>query len=329
MHMEVLEGAGEALFGGDEVSVAGRYAAEDWMREETAGGDWMKSAGRFREMISGGDFVVAPGAFDCLSARCVEMAGYSAMYMTGMGTSVCRLGLPDYGLATMSEMVANASAMAATVKIPIIADADTGYGNELNMARTVHEYERHGAAGIHIEDQVFPKKCGHLDKKQVIGRKEFVSKIRTAVEARESPDFTIIARTDSNAVLGFEEAIWRANAALDVGADLALVEAPESIEQLEKVPQLVHGPCVLNMLLAGKSPLLSLSEVESVGYRVVLLSDVMLCAAITAYDSALATVMTSRVPLHFPNTLSPKQIFERLDAERWDRLRVEPEVAVA
>ncbi|MHB1856269.1 MAG: isocitrate lyase/PEP mutase family protein [Acidobacteriaceae bacterium] len=283
----------------------------------------MNSAGRLRQLLLNNEFIVAPGAFDCLSAKAVELAGFSAIYMTGMGTSASRLGLPDYGLATMSEMVANASAMAATVKIPVIADADTGYGNELNMARTVHEYERHGAAGIHIEDQVFPKKCGHLDKKQVIPRDEFVSKIRAAVSARLDPDFIIIARTDCNAVMGFEEAIARANAALTVGADLALVEAPESMEQMEQIPQRVQGPCVLNMLLGGKSPLLSLADVESLGYRVVLLSDVLLGAAIAAYDSALDTVRTSRDPLHFPNTLAVKDIFQRLGAAKWDKLRAE------
>jgi len=285
----------------------------------------MNSARPLRQLLLNDEFIVAPGAFDCLSAKAVELAGFSAIYMTGMGTSASRLGLPDYGLATMSEMVANGSAMAATVKIPVIADADTGYGNELNMARTVHEYERHGAAGIHIEDQVFPKKCGHLDKKQVIPRNEFVSKIRAAVSARQDPDFIIIARTDCNAVMGFEEAIARANAALAVGADLALVEAPESMEQIEQIPQRVQGPCVLNMLLGGKSPLLSLIDVESLGYRVVLLSDVLLSAAIAAYDSALSTVRTSRDPLHFPNTLAVKDIFQRLGAAKWDKLRAEQE----
>ncbi len=288
----------------------------------------MSSVGRLRQLLLNGDFIVAPGAFDCLSAKAVELAGFSAIYMTGMGTSASRLGLPDYGLATMSEMVANASAMSTAVKIPIIADADTGYGNELNMARTIHEYERHGAAGVHVEDQVFPKKCGHLDRKQVIPRNEFVSKIHAAVKARSNPDFIIIARTDCNSVMGFEEAIARANAALDVGADLALVEAPESMAQIEKVPQRVQGPCVLNMLLGGKSPVLSLGDVNGMGYRVVLLSDVLLCAAITAYDSALATVRTSRDPLHFADTLAPNAIFQRLGAENWDKLRVEREQAV-
>ncbi len=283
----------------------------------------MSSVGRLRQLLAREEFIVAPGAFDCLSAKCVEMAGFKALYMTGMGTSASKLGLPDYGLATMSEMVANASSMAAAIDIPIIADADTGYGNELNMARTVHEYERHGASGIHIEDQCFPKKCGHLDKKQVVPRKEFISKIRAAVGARRSPDFIIIARTDSNGVLGFEEAIARANEALEVGADLALVEAPESMQQLEQVPALVNGPCVLNMLLGGKSPILSLDSVKALGYRMVLLSDVLLCAAMSAYDSALCQVRGSRSPLRFENTLSPKEIFERLGAEQWDSLRSE------
>lgn len=281
----------------------------------------MKPVSRLRQLLLDGELIVAPGAFDCLTANAVEQSGFPALYMTGMGTSASRLGLPDYGLATMSEMVANASAMAATVNIPIIADADTGYGNELNMTRTIHEYERHGAAGVHIEDQVFPKKCGHLDQKQVIPRAEYVSKIHAAVNARVSPDFVIIARTDSNGVLGFEEAVGRANAALDVGADLALVEAPVSIKELEDIPQRVHGPCVLNILLGGKTPLLSLRDVGDLGYRMVLLSDVLLTAAISAYDAALRTVRTSTQPLHFPNTLSPSQIFQRLGADQWDALR--------
>lgn len=283
----------------------------------------MSSVGRLRQLLAREEFIVAPGAFDCLSAKCVEMAGFKALYMTGMGTSASKLGLPDYGLATMSEMVSNASSMAAAIDIPIIADADTGYGNELNMARTVHEYERHGASGIHIEDQCFPKKCGHLDKKQVVPREDFISKIRVAVGARRSPDFIIIARTDSNGVLGFEEAIARANEALEVGADLALVEAPESMQQLEQVPALVNGPCVLNMLLGGKSPVLSLDSIKGLGYRMVLLSDVLLCAAMHAYDSALCQVRTSRSPLRFENTLPPKEIFRRLGADQWDNLRRE------
>ena len=283
----------------------------------------MRAASRLRMALEREKFLVAPGAYDCMTAKAVERAGYSAIYMTGMGTSVSRLGLPDYGLATMSEMVANASAMANSVEIPIIADADTGYGNELNMTRTVREYERHGVAGIHIEDQVFPKKCGHLDQKQVIPQEAFLSKIRAAVDARQSEDFVIIARTDANGVLGFEAALERANAALEVGAAMALVEAPVSVEQLRAVPQRVSGPCVLNVLVGGKSPLLSLDQIAAMGYRAVLLSDLLLGTLMARCDEVLADVRTSREPLGFPNALSPKAIFQRFGSERWDKLRSE------
>lgn len=278
---------------------------------------------RLRETIQRGGLIIAPGAFDCLSAKAVEIAGFSALYMTGMGTSASRLGLPDYGLATMTEMVSNAHAISAAVNIPVIADADTGYGNELNMTRTIQEYERSGAAGVHIEDQVFPKKCGHLGGKQVIPRQEYVSKIAAAVAARRDPNFVIIARTDANAVLGFDEAIARANAALDVGADLALVEAPETLEQMAAVPELVHGPCVLNVLIGGKSPLTTLAQVEEMGYRMTLLSDAMLGAAVHAYDSMMETVKRTTETLRFERRFTPRELFERLGSERWDALRPE------
>ncbi|MHB1699991.1 MAG: isocitrate lyase/PEP mutase family protein [Acidobacteriaceae bacterium] len=293
----------------------------------------MHPAQRLRQTLSEGSLIVAPGAYDCLSAKAVESAGFSAIYMTGMGTSACRLGLPDYGLATMSEMVANAAAMTFAVETPIIADADTGYGNELNMTRTVREYERQGVAGIHIEDQAFPKKCGHLERKSVIGHDAYISKIRAAVDARSNSDFIIIARTDANGVLGFDAAIKRANSALDAGADLALVEAPTSIEQLRAVPALVNGPCVLNVLLGGKSPLLSLEQIEEFGYRMVLLSDALLGTAMAAYDAALRSVLTAKGPLHLPGITSPKELFQRLGSMEWDNLNVhtakEEEISMA
>ncbi len=283
----------------------------------------MTSAQKLRIALDSIPLIIAPGAFDCLSAKAAEIAGFSALYMTGMGTSASRLGLPDYGLATMTEMVANAHAISAAVQIPVIADADTGYGNELNMTRTVHEYERSGAAGVHIEDQVFPKKCGHLGGKQVIARNEYISKIAAAVAARRDPNFVIIARTDANAVLGFEEAIARANTALDVGADLALVEAPETLEQMAAVPELVHGPCVLNVLIGGKSPLATLAEVEQMGYRMTLLSDAMLGAAVHAYDAMMQTVKRTTETLRFEQHFTPRHLFERLGSESWDALRPE------
>ena len=281
----------------------------------------MNPASRLREVISQGELIVAPGAFDCITAKTVERAGFTAVYMTGMGTSASRVGLPDYGLATMSEMVANASAMTSVIQTPVIADADTGYGNELNMVRTVREYERHGVAGIHIEDQVFPKKCGHLDKKEIISQKDFVSKLRAAVGARQNQDFLIIARTDANSVAGFNEAIDRANAGLEAGADMALVEAPETLEQLRQIPRLVGGPCVLNILVGGKSPLLSLREVAKLGYKIALLSDLLLGSAIAAYQKALDLAFHGRDLSGLERSLSVREIFNLLDSEQWDNVR--------
>src|SRR5512140_3451944 len=166
----------------------------------------MKAAARLRQLLAQPEMVVAPGAYDAITARLIEQAGFSAVYMTGAGTAASR-GFPDFGLVTMSEMVENAAVLARSVSIPLISDADTGYGNELNVTRTVREFEARNVAGIHIEDQMSPKRCGHLEGKEVIPTREYVSKIRAAVAARESADFLIIARTDSRAVLGIDEAI--------------------------------------------------------------------------------------------------------------------------
>src|SRR5215472_9224808 len=168
----------------------------------------MTQASRFRDLLRQDGMVVAPGAYDCITAKLIEQAGFAAVYMTGAGTAAT-LGYPDFGLVTMSEMVRNAARIAAAVELPVIADADTGYGNELNVTRTVREYEARGVAGIHIEDQGFPKKCGHLDDKEIVPREDWLTKIRAAIAARRTPDFTIIARTDARAVLGFDEAVAR------------------------------------------------------------------------------------------------------------------------
>ena len=180
----------------------------------------------FREAMKRG-MVAAPGAYDCITARSIERAGFDAVYMTGGGTAAS-LGYPDYGMLTMTEMADNAGRIATAVKLPVIADADTGYGNELNAIRTVREYEKRGVAGLHIEDQGFPKKCGHLEDKVIAPVDDYIAKIRAAVSAKVDPDFLVIARTDSRAVLGFEEAVRRANAALEAGADMAFIEAPQN-----------------------------------------------------------------------------------------------------
>src|SRR6201994_4042955 len=188
----------------------------------------MTRAGQLRSALNQSGMVIAPGAYDGLTARLVAQAGFPAVYMTGAGTSVAH-GYPDFGLLTATEMVANAARMVRAVDVPVVADADTGYGNELNVVRTVQDYERAGVAGIHIEDQVSPKRCGHLDDKEIVPREDWVAKIRAAADSRRDPDFLIIARTDSRAVAGFEEAIARANAAIDAGADMAFVEAPQTM----------------------------------------------------------------------------------------------------
>src|SRR5439155_17692578 len=194
----------------------------------------LSAAARLRALLEQDAILVAPGAYDCISACTIEQAGFAAVYMTGAGTAAT-LGYPDYGLLTMSEMADNAGRLAAAVDVPVIADADTGYGNELNVTRTVREYEKRGVAGLHIEDQGFPKKCGHLDDKTVIALDEYLAKIRAAAAARTDPDFLLIARTDSRAVIGFEEAVTRMNAALAAGADMAFLEPPQTLAEIEGV----------------------------------------------------------------------------------------------
>src|SRR3954453_4236428 len=185
----------------------------------------MTQAGRFRDLMRRDGMIVAPGAYDCITARLIERAGFDAVYMTGAGTAAM-LGYPDFGIVTMSEMVANGSRIAAAVELRVIADADTGYGNELNVVRTVRAYETAGVAGIHIEDQEFPKKCGHLDDKRIVPPEDWLAKIRAAASARRSLDFLVIARTDSRAVAGFDEAIARANAAIAAGAPMGVFGGP-------------------------------------------------------------------------------------------------------
>lgn len=236
---------------------------------------------RLRELLAGPNLVVAPGAYDALSARLVAQAGFSAAYMTGFGTAASTLGQPDVGLVTMSEMVNRAAALTSVMgDCPLIADADTGYGNPINIRRTLREYERAGVAAIHIEDQVWPKKCGHMEGKQVIPMEEMVQKIRAAVDAREDPDLIIIGRTDANGVYGLEEAIRRAKAYRNAGADMLLIEALRSREEMLIVTDTFRDvPLVFNWVESGKTPLLSLDEIHYLGFKLVLFSVSLLFAA--------------------------------------------------
>jgi 2-methylisocitrate lyase-like PEP mutase family enzyme len=271
-----------------------------------------------RELLAAPRMLIAPGAYDGIGARLIEQAGFGAVYMTGAGTAAA-LGYPDFGLLDMGEMVSNAAAMARAISVPLIADADTGYGNELNVTRTVREYESRGIAAIHIEDQVSPKRCGHLDGKEVVSRAEFVSKIRAAVDARRTKEFLIIARTDARAIMSLDEAIWRGNAALDAGADLVFVEATQSLEEVAAVPRAVKGPCLLNVVPGGRTPIFDLREAEAMGYKLAIVPGLMLVATIQAGDAALAQLKATHKAPEVAQSVA--QIFRRFGADEWDALR--------
>ena len=211
--------------------------------------------------------------------------------------------------------------MAAAAKVPVIADADTGYGNELNVTRTVREYEMRGVAALHIEDQVSPKRCGHLDGKDVIPRDEFVAKIAAAVAARHSPDFVVIARTDARAVANLDEAVSRATLALAAGADIVFLEAPQSLEEVAAVPRLVNGPCLLNIVPGGKTPEINLRDAQEMGFRMAILPGLLLAAVVSACDAALATLRDTGAPPSAAGGPNIREAFRRFGSEEWDVLR--------
>ncbi|HEY8289629.1 MAG TPA: isocitrate lyase/PEP mutase family protein [Acetobacteraceae bacterium] len=280
----------------------------------------MNQTSRLRALLREPGMVIVPGAYDGLTAMLVAQAGFPAVYMTGAGTSMAH-GYPDFGLLTASEMVANAARMARAVDVPVIADADTGYGNELNVVRTVQDYERAGVAGIHIEDQVSPKRCGHLDDKEIVPAEDWIAKIRAAAATRRDGDFLIIARTDSRAVAGFEEAVARANAALDAGADMAFVEAPQTPEEIAAVPKLVHGPCLLNVVWGGKTPDIDLRQAEALGFKLAIVPALLLKASIGACDAALAALKATHAYPPPPDRMTVRDAFNRVGAREWDTLR--------
>ncbi len=252
---------------------------------------------RLRALLDSGQMIVAPGAFDPLSARLVEEAGFPAVYMTGFGTSAALLGRPDVGLLTMTEMAGNAGRIAACVDVPVIADADTGYGNPLNVIRTVGAYEAAGVAGIHIEDQVAPKKCGHLEGKLVIPAEEMAEKVRAAVEARTQPEFVIIARTDARAVEGLERSLQRARMYREAGADVLFIEALTSEAEAEEAVRAFPGvPLLFNWAEGGKTPPISLDRVKELGYRIVIFPISTLLAATGAMRRILQEIARAGTP---------------------------------
>ncbi|MBK1784092.1 isocitrate lyase/PEP mutase family protein [Prauserella cavernicola] len=264
-------------------------------------GDLLGSAApraRLRELLTAGRPLVAPGAYDALSARLVEQAGFDVVYMTGFGTTASLIGRPDVGLLSGAEMIDNATRIRGAVDVPVLADADTGYGNALNVLRTVRAYEQAGVAAIHLEDQVSPKKCGHLSGKDVIPREEMVGKLRAAVAARQDPDFLLIARTDAAAVHGLDDAIDRARAYADAGADALFVEAPTSEADIERVATELRdvAPLVFNWAEGGRTPAMSLRRIGEIGFSLVLFPIGTLLAATAGIRTLLGVLRAEGTP---------------------------------
>jgi carboxyvinyl-carboxyphosphonate phosphorylmutase len=252
---------------------------------------------QLRELLASRETVVAPGAYDALSARLIEEAGFLAVYMTGFGTSASLLGRPDIGLLSGSEMIDNARRIAGCVAVPVIADADTGYGNPINVIRTVRDYERAGVAGVHLEDQVMPKRCGHLSGKVLVPASDMAAKIGAAVAARTDPDFVVIARTDARAVEGLDGALRRAAGYLEAGADVLFVEAPESEEEVAVIAREFAGvPLLFNWAEGGRTPPVSLARLNELGYRIVIFPIGALLSAATAVRSYLAALRRDGTP---------------------------------
>jgi 2-methylisocitrate lyase-like PEP mutase family enzyme len=277
-------------------------------------------ARRLRELLAGPEPVLAPGAYDALSARLVEQAGFPAVYMTGFGAAASVLGRPDVGLVSGTEMADHARRLARAVGIPLIADADTGYGNPLNVIRTVQEYAAAGVAALHLEDQVAPKKCGHMTGKQVVPPDEMVQKIRAAVAARGAGDLVIIARTDARAVEGLEAALERARRYHDAGADVLFVEAPESEGEIERIARTFEGvPLLFNWVESGRTPPVPLSQLRAYGFKLVIFPVTTLFAATFAVRAALERLKADGTPV----ALADRQVSfpEFLDLIGLDEIR--------
>jgi carboxyvinyl-carboxyphosphonate phosphorylmutase len=253
--------------------------------------------GRLRQLLAAGELIVAPGAYDALSAVLIEQAGFPAVYMTGFGTAASLLGRPDIGLLSGSEMVDQARRIAGCVTVPLIADADTGYGNPINVIRTVREYERAGAAALHLEDQVMPKRCGHMSGKVLVPVADMVAKVEAAVAARTDPDFVIIARTDARAVEGLDAALDRAARYLEAGADVLFVEAPEDTEEIARVAAEFSGvPLLFNWAEGGRTPPVHLEWLGELGFRIVIFPIGALLSAATAVRTFVELVRDEGTP---------------------------------
>jgi len=266
----------------------------------------------FASRLRNGDYLTAPGVFDLISARIADRMGFPALYMTGYGVVASSFGLPDAGLASYTEMVDRVKTIAAGTLTPLIADGDTGYGDLLNVQRTVRGYEQAGAVAIQLEDQKIPKKCGHTPNRRVIPVDDMVAKIRVAVAARESENFLVIARTDARTQYGLAEAIGRGQAFAKAGADVVFVEAPESVDEMIEICREIDGPLMANMVNGGKTPLLSAEELKDLGYQIVIFPGTAFLAAGSAVQSVYQHLKATGSSRGLPTPLYDFEEFSRL-----------------
>jgi 2-methylisocitrate lyase-like PEP mutase family enzyme len=277
----------------------------------------MNGARRLRELLVREELIIAPGVYDGISAALVGKLSFPAAYLTGAGVSAAGFGLPDVGLLTLTEMAERARVLAGLLDVPVIADADTGYGSPINVVRTVIEYERAGVAAIQLEDQVFPKRCGHLAGKEVIDAGRFQVTLRAALEARTNPDTVIIARTDARAPLGIEEAVSRGRAYAKTGADVIFVEAPESVEEVEWIAREIDAPLLLNVVPGGRTPEIAPEHLAELGFRIAIHPGVALGAVARAAIGALSELAgTSGIE----TSANPAGFFDLFGLTRWQQL---------
>lgn len=274
-----------------------------------------------RELLARPDIVVAPGIYDGLTALLVERAGFPAAYMSGASLAYTRYAMPDIGLIGMSEVADQLAAIRERATLPIIVDIDTGFGNALNVARTVRTFETNGASALQLEDQVTPKRCGHLRDKALIPTAEMVGKIKAALDARRSREMLLIARSDAAAVEGLDQALARADAYAAAGADMVFVEAPQTMEEVLAVPKRIKGPCMYNCVQGGKSPDVDMASMEKAGFALTIVPGMLIRAVIETLDDVLADFKgAGRVPSTKRNT-NVQQYFARFGSAEWDARR--------
>jgi 2-methylisocitrate lyase-like PEP mutase family enzyme len=271
---------------------------------------------QLRALISTGELIAAPGIYDGLTAKLVQRHGFPAAYVSGGAASSAVIGKPDLGLMTATEMIEHTFRLRGATDLPLIVDIDTGYGNELNVRHTIHSYVRVGAAAVHIEDQVFPKRCGHLAGKTVIPAEDAVAKVRAAVTARGDDDLVIIARTDARAPLGLNEAISRARRYVDAGADMIFVEAPRNIHEIEIIASSIDAPLVANVLPHSQTPVLSTKDLADLGYLLAIYPSLTAVAAVTAVDTALKALREQGRPSE-ADDLGPADLFRIVGLTDW------------